>query len=313
LAHPERHALDRIVGSDGLVTKVDLETNWILWTGTLGFDTPFADRIRAATATGFGRITISPSDVAARRAAGRPVTEWAHMARDHGLELVMDPVVNWHPHDGGGPFRAARFTLDDMLGMCAEAGCVAMTAVAMDTSSIPVRDLSQPFAELCDRAASSGVDVHLEFIPMTVINDLAVAWDVVRDANRPNGGIVFDTWHFFRGHPDLDLLTTIPGERIFAVQVDDADPTPHGTLWEDTLRRRLPGDGSFDLDAVLSILSDIGGLRWVGPEVMHPDLAAMDPVDAARLAGDRVRKLVAGAARSATVTDRGHVHGDSGQ
>jgi sugar phosphate isomerase/epimerase len=290
-----------------------METNWILWTGTLGFDTPFADRIRAATATGFRRITISPVDVAELREAGGSATEWARMARDHGLELVMDPVVNWHPHQGGGPFRAARFSLDDMLGMCAEAGCVAVTAVAMDSCSVPISDLSQPFAELCDRAASSGVDVHLEFIPMTVVNDLATAWDVVRDAGRPNGGIVFDTWHFFRGHPDLQLLKTIPGERIFAVQVDDADPIPHGPLWEDTLRRRLPGDGSFDLEGALSVLADIGGLRWVGPEVMHPDLAAMNPVDAARLAGDRVRELVATTSRDATLTDSAHLPSGSGR
>jgi (R,R)-butanediol dehydrogenase/meso-butanediol dehydrogenase/diacetyl reductase len=33
--------------------------------------------------------------------------------------------------------------------------------------------------------------------------------------------------------------------------------------------------------------------RWVGPEVISPETAAMAPVDAARVAGERVRNLVA--------------------
>jgi sugar phosphate isomerase/epimerase len=133
---------------------------------------------------------------------------------------------------------------------------------------------------------------------MTVVTDLKVAWDIVREAGRAIVGILFDTWHFFRGHPDMDLLRTIPGHRIFAVQVNDADAEPCGTLWEDTFRRRLPGDGSFDVAAVMAVLAKTGGLSWVDPEVIHPDMASMHPVDAARLAGDRVRELVLDAATS---------------
>ena len=64
---------------------------------------------------------------------------------------------------------------------------------------------------------------------------------------------------------------------------------------EETFNRLLPGDGELDLTGVLRILHRIGGLRWVGPEVISPVLAAMVPADAARLAGDRVRVLVADA------------------
>jgi sugar phosphate isomerase/epimerase len=87
----------------------------------------------------------------------------------------------------------------------------------------------------------------------------------------------------------------VPGDRVFAVQVADADVEPKGSLVEDTLQRRLPGDGAFDLAALLSTLARMDALRWVGPEVISPETAAMAPVDAARLAGERVRSLVAAA------------------
>jgi sugar phosphate isomerase/epimerase len=268
------------------------DVQWILWTGTVGFDTPIPERFRAANAEGFTRVTISPTDVKRVQDAGGNARDIGKLARDHGLELVMDPVVNWHPYSDPGPFKSAKFSLDEMLRMCEETHCSAMTAVGMMDSLIPSTALAEHFADLCDRSASIGVDVHLEFIPMTVIRDLTMAWDIVRGASRSNGGLVFDTWHFFRGNPDFELLRTIPGDRIFAVQIDDADKAVRGGLWEDTLHRKLPGDGQFDLRGAIRALADIGGLNWIGPEVMNPDLAAMPAIDATRLAGSRVRALV---------------------
>ena len=66
--------------------------------------------------------------------------------------------------------------------------------------------LTERFAAICDRFADVGVAVHLEFTPLPPIGSLATAWEIVRGAGRPNGGILFDTWHFFRGQPDLELL-----------------------------------------------------------------------------------------------------------
>jgi sugar phosphate isomerase/epimerase len=116
---------------------------------------------------------------------------------------------------------------------------------------------------------------------------------MVRDAARLNGGIVFDTWHFFRGDPNYDLLASIPGDRIFGVQIDDALAQPGASMRDDTLNRLLPGDGAFDLTTVVRALADIGALTWVGPEVISPMLEAMPAVQAAQLAADRTRQVIA--------------------
>lgn len=55
----------------------------------------------------------------------------------------------------------------------------------------------------------------------------------------------------------------------------------------DLIRRRT--------EALLATLARMDALRWVGPEVISPETAAMAPVDAARVAGERVRSLVASA------------------
>ncbi|HSG80156.1 MAG TPA: sugar phosphate isomerase/epimerase, partial [Acidimicrobiia bacterium] len=243
---------------------------WILWAGTVGFEGPLIERLDAAVASGYRRVSLSPLDV--RRSSMSP-GDIGRAAADRGLRWILDPVVAWLPASSTwrelGPFGA-----DEALAMAADLDVVSASAIALTSRPQEVGAIADAFAAFCDRAADAGIDVHLEFVPMTVVADLATAWEIVRTADRPNGGLVFDTWHFFRGTPDLDLLAEVPGDRIFAVQVDDAPAEPAAPLWEDTFHRLLPGDGDFDLSTVMRVLERTGGLRWIGPEVFSAELAA---------------------------------------
>jgi sugar phosphate isomerase/epimerase len=269
------------------------DIGWVLWSGTVGLESPIAARIDAARAAGFTRLSVSPLDVARAAELGTSPADLGRSLRDSGLEIVLDPVMNWY---GGTPrtgSRFARFTADEALRMAEALQVVSITVIGQATSELPNDEVAGPFGAICDRAAAFGAQVHLEFIPMTTITDLAGAWTVVQGADRPNGGVLFDTWHFFRGNPDFELLERVPGDRIFAVQIDDAAAEVRASMREDTQHRLLPGDGCFDLPRAVRVLDRIGALHWVGPEVISPVTEAMAPVDAARLAGDRVRELIA--------------------
>src|SRR5580658_9797938 len=187
---------------------------YTLWAGTVGFTSPLAERFAAAAATGCREATLSPPDVLRAAQDGTAAAEIGRQARDLGLDLVIDPVMNWYPDREPSPSRFAGVSTD-----------------------VPVPDLAGYFGRLCDRAAGFGARVHLEFIPFTIVRTLRTAWDLVRAADRPNGGLVFDTWHFFRGEPDFEVLAGIPGDRIFCVQLDDAPAVPSGPLREETQHR----------------------------------------------------------------------------
>ena len=117
--------------------------------------------------------------------------------------------------------------------------------------------------------------VHLEFLPWSRIPDLATAWQVVRAADRPNGGLTVDAWHYSRSGPDRGAAALHPGRRPSSASgccwtapaVAGADPL-QATLHE----RLLPGDGELDLRALLADLREAGAgapISMVFSDALH--------------------------------------------
>ena len=150
------------------------------------------------------------------------------------------------------------------------------------------------FAGLCDRAAEHGLLVHVEFLPWSRIPDVATAWEIVRMADRPNGGVLVDAWHFFRGGRDDAALRAVPGDRVLALQFDDGPVAPEADLPAAALHDRvLPGAGELDLRGLVRTLREIGAVAPVGVEVFSDELHALDPREIGRQAGHALRALLA--------------------
>jgi sugar phosphate isomerase/epimerase len=267
----------------------------ILWSAMLGAAT-LPERIEAAAANGYRGLTVRPDDVDRLEADGLDPATVVADARQRGVErLLLEAVSEWYDHEPPPVwFPSAAHSVDDFRRAAVRFGSRDLNAIAPFATDQTVDDLTEGFATLCDQCAEDGIAVHLEFIPFPPIGSVATAWEIVRGADRPNGGILFDTWHFFRGQPDLELLATIPGNRIFAVQVSDGAREFQESLVKDTFRHRmLPGTGVFDLRGALRTLRAIGGLGAVGPEVLSVELDALPRVEAARLAGEAVSVVLA--------------------
>lgn len=252
----------------------------ILWQASFRSST-IIERIDAAVAAGFSAVSASVAD---GDVDGPPPKESARRAADLGIAIsVLDGAMDWYPHGppardlGGSPTAA-------VLDACDRLGVRGLSCLAPYPSEATVSDMAEAFANLCDLAAERGLGVHLEFTPFPPVPDLENAREIVRLADRPNGGILLDIWHFTQGRPDVELLASIPGGRITGVQVSDGHPGRfQESLLKDTFRHReLPGRGTFDLVGILRVLHQIGGFSLVGPEVLSDDLFRLPPVEAAR-------------------------------
>jgi len=223
------------------------------------------------------------------------------MLGDHGLSIAeLDPVWWWLPgamdvhippqFDEEDVFR---FNEAEFFAMADALGARSVNAVDVLGGNWTIEEATASFAALCRRAAEHGLLVHLEFLPWSKIPDLDTAWTIVRGADEANGGLAIDAWHYFRGSPNDELLRSIPGDRILAVQLDDAPGEPEPDLLHATLHHRLlPGEGELDLDVLVASLRHVGAKCPVGIEVFSDALDRMSSVEAARLAGDSLRRVL---------------------
>jgi sugar phosphate isomerase/epimerase len=262
-------------------------------TQTVPPGTTLPDRVAAAAAGGYTGIGMRPRDRQEALAAGLSDADARAILDDHGVALVELEV-----HRGWGltgePAAQARQAEEKMFELADALGGRYMMAIAEIEGDLDA--VAERFAGLCDRAAEHGLAVAIEFLPWTSIPDAGVAWDIVRLADRDNGGVLVDTWHHFRGAADDGLLRAIPPERILSVQFDDADAEVVGTLLEDTIhRRRLPGEGSFDLEGFIRLIDDHGVHCPLSVEILSDELRKGSALDAATASAAATRSVVTAA------------------
>ena len=272
----------------------------MLWAATVRSKS-FEERTQAAKVGGFKTMSLFPLDYKMFTENGTSAEDMRAMMDESGIKVtVLDPFTKWtptwEPPKGMGKDDLAFLDFDeDEFFRTGEAlGIESMSVIEPFKNAFAQDALVESFATICDKAAQNGWRVHLEFMPTSSINSLATAWDIVKQADRPNGGLVFDMWHYFRGDPDDDLLQTLPGERIYRVQVADAkDEIKGGSLNEDLMHYRLPpGEGDFALEPTLEVLKDIGGLSSVGIELFSDNFDAMSPQEAGEKAGRSLRDIL---------------------
>jgi sugar phosphate isomerase/epimerase len=269
----------------------------VLWAATVRNKT-LAQRLEAARIGRFTHMTLFPIDVRRWEAEALTAREVRAMMQDSGIELLaMDPYGQWVP-DFAFPsdypdLLKSHFDFDE-----AEIFRMSETLEALEINLVePFRGpwkrsyelpaLVDAFGAFADRARDRGFVTTLEFMPLSFISDLELAWKIVSGANRPDTGICYDTWHFARSGSSLDLLASIPGEKIAEIQISDARAELAGDLITDLLHHRLlPGEGELNVAEQVRVLRQIGAYRSVGPEIFADRFDEMDHMTAGRLAGE---------------------------
>jgi sugar phosphate isomerase/epimerase len=277
----------------------------VLCSGTIPRHVSFRDRLSAARDAGYDAISMWGRDYTRARDDGHSDAEMRTMLDDHGLVVAeVDPAWWWTPGARDVTIPADldtmdvfRYGEDDLLRMADALGARSLNAAEVMGGRWTAEQGAEAFAAMCDRAAQHGLLVQLEWLAWSRIPDLARAWETVRSADRPNGGLNIDTWHCARAGTTADDLRALPGDRVLAIQLSDAPRRAEENLIDATLHSRaLPGAGELDLTGYLEALRDIGVQAPVGVEVFSDALHATGARAAAQAAADATRHLL-GAAR----------------
>lgn len=248
---------------------------------------PFVEQLDVAAKGRFDRLTTSPGDIDRTLATGLAIADMRVMAADKGVKLdYLDPLASWvpewQPDDMDDALRTYLERSPDEFFQLAEALDVEIIHAigTFPEERYTVDFLTERYAALCDRAAESGLRCTLEAIPHWGLRSLETVWQIVKDANRPNSGIVFDNWHYLRHGRNDALLRQIPPGVITTVQLADgpAELPPGRSLINDCVYHRQPiGEGEMPIEEIVTLLRETGHLTSIGPEIFSSELDILGP------------------------------------
>lgn len=256
---------------------------------------PFSEFVDAAASAEFAAVTLTKRDVHLARREGLTPQDMATRMGDLGLRVAeVEGTADWLPGAPSAP-TGRELGLAEALDLTTAWGA---SSVVLFHDGRPAADgqLVEAFAAACDRAADSGVTLAIEFLPWSPIADLHAALGIVEEAARPNGRVLFDTWH--HGHSGVTSFSLTPRQAalISCIQLDDARPPASDDIVRETMFRRcLPGTGVLDLAATLTMLEDAGVDCPVAAEVFDDSTPEGTTArEWAALLADSTRKTLSG-------------------
>ncbi len=261
-----------------------------LCTGTLG-RVPWEHKARAASAAGFARLSIYEWEYQKLLQQG-----WDDACL---LDLLGDLDLRVAEYDGAVMTMRSPDSANVTVAAAAALGSRSIT-VLEHSDWLPGEHLAQAaatLAEIADQAADHGILALIEPFAWSPLDDHRVAAKIVERADRPNAGLLLDTWHLWRGPERGRLDASIDPATIRAIQVGDTGPVPDNAPSNDELahecihHRLLPGNGHGDIAGLLADLADRGVDAPIAVEVFSDEMYALDPGEAARQAMDSLGRL----------------------
>ena len=236
---------------------------------------------RCAQAAGAGYIGVGlwHADLTHMLDGGQSFDGMKKVLDDHGLicgelEFIADFFLN--------PGEEGRKASDDTRRLLFDAAA-ALDAHHIKVGNIPgtpceIPQITERYGELCEDAASqTDAQILYEFMPFDVnVDSIEKAMQVVQGAGARNGGVVIDTWHMAKLDIKPDDLRQIPLEYLSWIELSDGQyEYMEDRLDEVINRRKLPGEGEFDIRGYIAAASDHGYAGPWGVEVLSEDLRAL--------------------------------------
>ena len=235
------------------------------------------EKLAAIASAGFDGVEIFENDFLAFDATPAEV---GRMIRDYGLEITLfQPFRDFEgmpePQRSRNFDRAERkFDLMQELGTSLMLVCSNVSPLALGGIDRAAAD----FRELGERAAARGLRVGYEALAWgRHISDHRDAWEIVRRAGHPNIGLILDSFHTLARRIDVGSIRSIPGDRIFIVQLADAPLINMDPLYWSRHYRNMPGQGDLPITDFMRAVAATGYAGPLSLEVFNDQFRGGSP------------------------------------
>ncbi|HBV55874.1 MAG TPA: 3-keto-5-aminohexanoate cleavage protein [Rhodobacteraceae bacterium] len=256
---------------------------------TVSISGNFNEKLEAIAAAGFDGIEIFEQDFIADAGSPRDV---GRRIRDMGLEIpLFQPFRDFE----GLPkaLRAKAFDrAERKFDLMGELG----TDLVLFCSSVHPEALggidraAEDFHALGERAAARGIRVGYEALAWgRHVNDHRDAWEIVRRADHANIGLILDSFHTLGRKIDPNSIRSIPGDKIFFVQLADAPMIEMDLLYWSRHFRNMPGEGDLAVSEFMRAVIAAGYRGPISLEIFNDQFRAGLP---RTIAKDGYRSLI---------------------
>ncbi|HZH33982.1 MAG TPA: sugar phosphate isomerase/epimerase [Pyrinomonadaceae bacterium] len=243
------------------------------------------------------------TDIAAAREAGFDCIEiWAAKLREFLKTNTVDDLKKLIQNSGLKPwsinsiehvtfrnetdYAAIRRECEELSAIAGEIKCPYVVVVPgklpQNAAKEQITDESvRVLNELADIAEKHNVGLAFEFLGQTdcSVQTLELCNEIVEKTDRPNVGLVLDTFHFYAGNSDIETIGKLDPKKLFIFHINDSEDLPKADLTD--AHRLLPGLGILPLSSIKAQLDNIGFEGTVSIEIFRPEYWERDPFELA--------------------------------
>lgn len=222
----------------------------------------FPTKLGAIADANFDGIEIFEQDFVAYDQSPREV---GNLVRDHGLEVMLfQPFRDFEclpEPERSRAFDRAEHKFDVMQELDTDLMLICSTVHPKALGGID--RTAADLHELGERAARRNFRVGYEALAWgTHIDDHRDAWEAMRRADHDNIGIIVDSFHTLGRKLAPESIRSIPGDKIFFVQLADAPLIEMDLLYWSRHFRNMPGEGDLD---IISFMRAVVATGYSGP------------------------------------------------
>lgn len=254
---------------------------------------PVLEKISIAGEAGYKAIELWHDDLDAHIARGGTLAEVRKALGDQGLTVPTTIYLKGWFETTGEEHRSELAECQRRMAQAVEVGAVHV--IAGPAAGFADHDQgARNYRELLELGIRMGVKPSMEFLGFVDdLNTIEGALEIITKAGHPEGTLVLDPFHIFRGGGSMETIAQLRPQQIAICHFNDTPASPP-RLQQHDKDRVYPGEGHLDLKRLLTLLRQVGYSSWLSLELFREDLWASDPREVARVGLEKMRAVAEG-------------------
>ena len=254
---------------------------------------PLLGRLEAAAAAGFTAVEIAEGDLAI---SGLPAAELRKPLSDLGLSVDLYQPLRDIESVSDRQFQLNLARIDRALDLMLELGANVLQIASNAGPTAVNGDLGRAAAQLtevAEHAARVGAIVAWEPIGWAkYLNRHSHGIEILNRSQHPALKLCLDLFHWACAPEPLDVVRSIPADRIAIVQVSDKPRMDGDLLAISRVHRLMPGEGDADVEGYFAAVAATGYRGPISLEIFDERGRHGDPLHAARVGAASLDYLV---------------------